>query len=298
VEVWDLDRNESIGSFPGWSPGTFSADGRLLTVITRRDEGPEKKVRRWVYGIGIIDIGERRLISFDDTTSTWGTYTSTSLSTRFVPECPTLLAWTAGSYLVVWDTAASREVARRVIPPWWTFTPDGEDVLSVAALPGRWTLSRLEWQSGHYRYQDRQIGSTGEQAYKSIHLSPDGRRVAVNFMRSNNGTLVEWLYRKTGWRWLNDKQKPNLKVRLFDAADASLIAEIPGAGQCFFCPDGHSLVALHQDPNSGEERVIKVWDIPPPKLVGWFTAGALLSAVPIALLARWRTRHLCQTKSS
>jgi hypothetical protein len=53
-------------------------------------------------------------------------------------------------------------------------------------------------------------------------------------------------------------------------------------------PTGET-VAIFQ---SGSNNSWQIWDIPPRKSLTWFTAGAALLALPIAVIARRRVRKL------
>ena len=51
-------------------------------------------------------------------------------------------------------------------------------------------------------------------------------------------------------------------------------------------PDGRTLAVMRS------ENEVQLWDVPPRKPLAWFLAGAVLLALPPALLTRWRVRRL------
>ena len=113
--------------------------------------------------------------------------------------------------------------------------------------------------------------------------SPDGRTLAqLRRKRDELSPALQWL-----WNLLQLQKKRSdydCEVALWDVARGRAMAALPAKEDFSFSADGKFLAVQPDD------STVQIWDIPPRKPLGWFTAiaGALLAA---CLTGMWWTHR-------
>jgi len=272
ADVWDCDRPRRLLRVPAGSPMALSPDGRWFAAAGELDPASS---REWT--ITLWDVHSGRRVASD-------VFPNIYITARFVRD-GVLLAGGGGT-VVVRDAAADRELARRAVPDGIVVAPDETGVLcaTYAADQSR-RLGRWEWESGDCRYRDVLL-SEPDELLGWPWPSPDGRVIAFDAKRVRPAPdVVHRLRLDAAWVWMVG---PGESVRLFGAADARLIGTIPGIQQVTFGRDGRSIATVTVE----DRRVIQLWDVPPRKPLAWFASAAGVWALPVAWLARRRTRKL------
>jgi hypothetical protein len=175
---------------------------------------------------------------------------------------------------------------------------------NLQSLPGLWdpqviagTLVGRSARTGALEFLDPDTGTLRLSVnHCEFHdVSPDHRSLIGAISESDEGFLLS-LLRRIGITW-SRRSDDKLVWRLFDpvtAADLGEICNSPWQSVRSFekhfqwSPDGKTLAVR----DSRDKSAWQLWDIPPRKPLTWFATGAVLLALPFALIARRYVRRL------
>jgi WD40 repeat protein len=152
--------------------------------------------------------------------------------------------------------------------------------LAFHHLPGGATAGGCATDNGEMDSMAHLVSADGR---RGAVLSSDGRSAAL--LAPPDGLLREWATRLGLSRWLGGDARAGLEV--FDARDGWRVGQVADVSGMVWSPDGTWLATL-----DGQQRTVRVWDIPPRKPLSWYLPLAALLAVPPVWLARRRVRRL------
>jgi WD40 repeat protein len=235
IHLWDLKtgklRNQLRGQTEPYYAVAFSPDGKTLAAGGRSPRGDGGIIELWDF-----ESGRSRTIEFPDAVR----------SLAFPPgRNDRLVVGTVGANVRVFDVA-SGEKKYVVLQPGpiraLAFSPDGR---SLAASSVRNQVHISDWQperdAAMHRGTDNVTG--GDSRVTALQFSPDGNRFVI---ASLDGTAQLWQFR------------PGAGV-LATFAPGTYKA---GMGAALFTPDGKSLIT------AGDDRMIRIWDLPAFKTAG------------------------------
>jgi hypothetical protein len=262
LRLFDLTANLPAARIAGaeW-PVAFAADGRTIAYHTLTPE--------WI----IADWPSEK-IKFR---CPIGNFASAELSadgSRFAQ----FALWEKQYWASVWNVATGRQLCnipyekaayalddlRRLV----TVGRSTEDI-SVWDADGGALVAQPSLNGRHFALGGQGVAADG----RMLVTTPDGRFAQVR----------DWLRRHAPWLGV---AAPGFRALVIDVTTGQLMDELPGPfGHFALTPDGKSVAVL----GGG---VLRVYDLPLRKPLGWFAALAGILALPPAWWARHRARRL------
>jgi WD40 repeat protein len=265
---WDRTSRQVVGAFPGLTPSAVAADGRWVTVESAGAGTDRKRISVREPASGRVTVQFDRPGAVE---SVW-----------FSPD---------GGYLVVSGDRALQVAelpSGRLCPSSLPWTP------LVEIVPGLRQAITDHWEGN--RPLTRWDLTTG-QPVGDCHTPPD---VQPEHVRSDSPLIVFGSWRDT--EALTPIRAFLTKVpvvgrilpadgkwfMIYDPATDGEVARIRPSNpwEVHLSPDGRTFVSASLD---GQ---LEFWDVPPRKPLTWFAIAAGVWALPVAWLARRRTRRL------
>jgi WD40 repeat protein len=287
IRIWDVangcERPAPDHVLKSWG---FAPDGRWLALEIPGERQPLTQIIRW--NLATRETGAAMSIPE-------GAY---SCELHFAPNGQTLVAGCryrdrqSVYFRCGWDSATGRE----------RFRVEG-DHLALFPTETPWFAVMDNWGPVPVRLFDYdtgrecgQIPVRQEHKAELLRITPDGRQLVAKAYIYN-----PWLLRLNAW-WPRRPEESFITTRLkiVSVTDGRTAAVLPsqfdwdrrdGLERTQFSPDG-SLLALMTDTE------IEVWDMPPRKSLTWFVVTAIGLTLPVAGLARRRSRRLRQVMTA
>jgi WD40 repeat protein len=283
IEIWECEPPRLRGRFEGaCAPMSFSPDGRYLATSPPHNSGdpePIKSTVVWDVATGKPMFEFRRsaermqAAKFDSTGYT--------IAVTWAPKNPprgsnitTVVDWQTGAKEVTFDNTWLAE-----------FLPGGESLFLLQFTDnGHWSINRWDRAKASFRYHGYDLWHPMSKV--AMQLSPDGRVVATPIgtgAKSIHPTLRPILDRLGLGSWADIPWSEELL--LLSTETGKILGRIPDTNEVAFSPDSQTAYSVR-------DREIRVWDIPPRKSVAWFALSVAGLALPLTIIARWRTRRL------
>jgi WD40 repeat protein len=267
IRLWSLPDGRPGPVFPDTGrPFSFSADGRRLVGPDSAAWGPVRLFRTWEIPTGACQ-----------TVSTpWASYHKAACFSE------------DGAGLIVSEMLPTRpfyRLACRALATGrerWQIPGVGSDPLAggrlITCVNG--DDSGLELTI-HDTTDGRLIHRISGDDLVDLQLAPDGRTLAYNRFPTSTGIpVVRWLEVHVPFL-----RRPTRMLALMDLSSGRE-ETLPGGWSVRFAADGQTLAVVEDDWNC------RLWDVPPRKSLTWFAAAVSGLAMPIGLLAVWRSRRL------
>jgi WD40 repeat protein len=201
-----------------------------------------------------------------------------------------------GGVAMCWETATGRELLR-VSDAWpqLALSTDGSTLVTIGDRTGAsrygmvaYRMSVWDVGTGRVRLALDLAGGGGFVVdWDSSLISPDGRTVAAPTGSGPVDPLGN-LARRLGMPWPFGNLSSGACIALFDVATGKELGTVSGKfDDSIWSPDGKLLATLDES-----RHLVRVWDIPLCKPLGWFALGAGILALPFAGLAWRRSRQL------
>jgi WD40 repeat protein len=289
--IWDLHQHRIIGRLPDARlPAELSPDGRLLAVTaSQADDEPV---------IRILDRASLQPLK--------------TLSGRVGDKFRTIAFTSDSEHLIATFGERTRradgglgDVSNESGLRCWQIS-SGAERFKIQNLLDRFAFARSTQSILTRHYDDpshridsrdfatggiRQIALPGTVtlSFGNECLSPDGGSLVLQ-NSSEPPEILQRLLRSLGLSsWLESDDTRHDYCSIFDTNYGHLLGQFAGWNACW-SPDGKVIGAFSGTGYPAEG--IALWDIPPRKSLTWFTAGAAVFALPIAMIARRRIRKL------
>jgi hypothetical protein len=283
LKWWDYAEGREVAAFPGFGhrPLAASADGRWLAAVAGNFDPPPSRRSR----VTVWDIATRR------PQAAWDVPQPVHLL-EFSQNGAVLLAVSSagGAFdgeLFAWEPMSGQQLfylPRAYAQP-GAVTPDG-DVIGDE-YPDQ-TVQFFRWGAADRAFRYRHLGGRDAGVFRHTAQQFPGGSLVAEYVFWDRFPYGPWLARKTNVEWFRQVRE---KLILFDGLTGERRGEVPVPtgpdDRLQVAPDSHTLVTR----GKGDTR-LEQWDVPPRKPLAWFLAGAVLLALPPALLARWRVRRL------
>jgi hypothetical protein len=189
-----------------------------------------------------------------------------------------------------WDVRTGRQLFVGPVMGIPSLGPGGitlaEIVPGVGSPTGRFRLTLRDLPAGTVRF-DGDLPATVNFVDTPLLRSPDGRTLLFGAGHDPAARLRDL----ANWIGLSLPRDPGYRsgLELISAETGAPLGFVGGVhdNSCW-SPDGSCLATTDPD----DHNVVLVWDIPPRKPLTWFAVAAVILALPIAWLARWRVRIL------
>jgi hypothetical protein len=286
IQIWDIQRNRLQGTLPGFHiPWNFAVGKSLLAVTTF----PESRK------ISVIELKSlSTLATFCGPENSRAIMASFSVDDRFLVVAFTKddgEKWQFPPYpLLCWDLS-TRQVENRVC--------DLRDEPTAVARPDNFLFVTQH----HFGFPPLNCAKVERPWHLNpdpdthCELSPDKR---VLFARTTEyGSFLGSLLNRVGIAWPSPSETSFIG-RFYETASGRPLGVIRAWDEEHENNHFHRTMDLEWSPTgetlaifqSGSNNSWQIWDIPPRKSLTWFTAGAALLALPIAVIARRRVRKL------
>jgi WD40 repeat protein len=198
----------------------------------------------------------------------------------------------AGAYC--WESATGRELLNLRDASQVAISGDGNTLLDISDPVPPISLDDVPYRLSAWDVGTRRKRFTLDLVCGGFMLdrdspffSPNCRVLAAPTGRGPVGPLGN-LARRRGIHWPFGKLSTGETITLFDAANGREIGCVAGEFRwARWSPESRLLATLDDD-----RHVVRIWDIPPRKPLGWFAIAAGIVALPIAWIARRRVRRL------
>jgi WD40 repeat protein len=188
-----------------------------------------------------------------------------------------------------WEIKSGQE---RYSVPWtyhkhFALLPDGETLLLGRNESND---NRLEWReltSGRVLRTEKLRDVILRPSFWDRGMSRDGLRLVISQSAVIPGKFEDWADRHR-ITWPFERAWDKIESSAYDVKSGEWLGTIP-ASEPRWSPDGSTLATpMNKKP---PYSAIGIWHIPPQKPLAWFSLGAVLIGLPVALLARWRVRR-------
>lgn len=299
LRVWDVETKREVAAISDAGlPAAWSPDGESIVYTTYNRDANALAVRLWDLKTGQT----RPLGTLPSDEAKFPTENRSPVEVRFSPDGQSVvfhLATTSRSEpededaLVGWDVASGRQNFRRRARS-ATFPANVTWFLSAESSgnPEIRCVGRRDYATGTTRDQFA-LKTSPEGGW--LGLSPDGKLIlGYDLVASRLWAMLNWQVLRGALGDLSSDHaviwetgSGRRRYVLPTTVDAGLRSSFwyGRSERCGWSRDG-ALLAI-----AGEEE-LTVWDIAPRKPLWWFAAGALLFAVPLFVIVRWRVRRL------